>query len=265
MAKMSEERRKRQSEIMKQRWADPEARQKQITSHTGKHPKTTKPCAEETKRKIGEANRIKRTGVKQSEEHKQLRAAGMKAAHARKTPEEKAILRAKISAAKKAHPHIYTDEQRAKMSAAQKRWNASLTQEERSKRFLNFVRQGFIASSDTASDTVIEQFVAKFFEEIGIEFVQQYPIGSYTTDFYIPILNTIVEVNGCYWHGCEQCGYIDERAKAKWLFDKRRIGFIASQGYKIKIIWEHEIKQNILDVLLRIATKYEQTKEGHER
>jgi len=35
---------------------------------------------------------------------------------------------------------------------------------------------------------------------LGVEFIEQYPVGVYTVDFYIPKIQCVVEADGWYWH-----------------------------------------------------------------
>ena len=45
-----------------------------------------------------------------------------------------------------------------------------------------------------------EQIIAECLNEFGIRFEQQYDFYPYTTDFYIPDLNMVVEADGKYGH-----------------------------------------------------------------
>jgi len=47
----------------------------------------------------------------------------------------------------------------------------------------------------------------------------------------------IIELFGCYWHKCSQCGFGNERT-----LDKKRLGVYKKFGYKTLIVWEHELK-----------------------
>jgi len=139
------------------------------------------------------------------------------------------------------------------MSKAQKKYNASLSYEERVLNRQSFIKAGKEAAGQIIIDTRIELFVVAFLSKASIEFEHPYQAGPFNVDFYIPAINTILEVNGCYWHGCEQCGFNDEKARERRLGDKRRYGALAKQGYKIRKVWEHEIKQRDMDSLIRIV------------
>lgn len=48
---------------------------------------------------------------------------------------------------------------------------------------------------------------------LGVEFVEQHPVGVYTVDFYIPKIQCVVEADGWYWHQNEA----KERARDAYL------------------------------------------------
>lgn len=57
--------------------------------------------------------------------------------------------------------------------------------------------------------TSIELKVMEVLEGRGEDFVHQYvfPGERYVFDFAIPSKHVLIEVDGCYWHGCSKCGY----------------------------------------------------------
>lgn len=68
-------------------------------------------------------------------------------------------------------------------------------------------------------------------------------------------------INGCYWHGCEICGWSPPKHNTEFWIDKinkNRQRDIAkkekleSLGYTVMTVWEHEIKKNIKEVLFKI-------------
>lgn len=77
-------------------------------------------------------------------------------------------------------------------------------------------------------------------------------------DIFIPTINTLIEINGNYWH-CNprlyEATYFDKyRNKiAKDICDKdaKKLNFANLLGYKTITLWEDDIKQteNILDLL----------------
>lgn len=59
--------------------------------------------------------------------------------------------------------------------------------------------------------------------------------GKFFCDFYVPDTNTIIEVDGCYWHGCEERGHPGRKN------DNGRNAYIKACGYNFEIIKEHEL------------------------
>ncbi len=68
-------------------------------------------------------------------------------------------------------------------------------------------------------------------------------------DVYLKSANTLVFIDGCFWHGCPQHGHIPESRKEFWsnkirsnmVRDKRYTTELCEMGYKVVRIWECEI------------------------
>lgn len=78
--------------------------------------------------------------------------------------------------------------------------------------------------------------------------------GRYFYDFFLPDYNTIIEINGDYWH-CNPLMYKESdlvlfRGKGEvlasdvWKKDDKKNKFAEDNGYKVIIIWEKELKEN---------------------
>ena len=63
-------------------------------------------------------------------------------------------------------------------------------------------------------------------------------IGYYSPDFIDIERKKIIELNGCYWHNCEKCFPNETPLKR----DADRIKKFESAGYKVKVVWGHEVK-----------------------
>ncbi len=63
--------------------------------------------------------------------------------------------------------------------------------------------------------------------------------GKFVVDFLVPEWNTIIEVNGCYWHGCSACGF--SGTPKNRMTDPGRYAYIRACGYGLEIIMEHEL------------------------
>ncbi len=74
-------------------------------------------------------------------------------------------------------------------------------------------------------------------------FVTEHEVGFYSIDEAHPVLKIAVEVDGCYWHGCEECGHpgIGEIK----VLDRRKTTFLTRRGWQVIRVQEHEIKADI--------------------
>ena len=97
-------------------------------------------------------------------------------------------------------------------------------------------------------DTKIELKIQNILKLLHIEFLTHYYISdithSYRCDILIPSTKTIIETDGCYWHGCPICkiktnNKVEEQIKE----DKIRTKELQEKGYKVIRIWEHDIKK----------------------
>lgn len=84
------------------------------------------------------------------------------------------------------------------------------------------------------SDAILEHYL----KDIGI-----------SVDIYIPSKNQIIEIYGDFWHmnpklfeDKYQNPVTKMIAKDKWEYDNRRIEALKTAGYKVKIVWENDIK-----------------------
>lgn len=65
-------------------------------------------------------------------------------------------------------------------------------------------------------------------------------------DFYLPDKDLIIEINGCYWHGCPlHYSNPSERQKERIIRDNDLRQYLLGQGFNVLIVWEHELKNNI--------------------
>jgi len=85
-------------------------------------------------------------------------------------------------------------------------------------------------------ETTIERLMKEFLIKQGIKFEQEYKIGKYWVDFYVPEMNLCIEVDGNYWHSLEKQV---ER-------DKRKDDFLRELGYNILRIKEDEILNQVI-------------------
>lgn len=122
--------------------------------------------------------------------------------------------------------------------------------------YLNHQRQASINSSLCQNKfnyiSTMEERVIKYFEKNNIQYVLHLPILNIcVSDFFIEKMNTVVFVDGCYWHNCPQH---PRKNKHKGINsatenDKNVNNVLIMAGYKVIRIWEHDIRDNNFKVL----------------
>ena len=80
-------------------------------------------------------------------------------------------------------------------------------------------------------------------------------------DIVLPKYKTVIFVNGCFWHGHENCKYFKLPAtRTEWWKDKiegnikndiKKHTLLKEAGYKVMVIWECEVKnKSIFDRII---------------
>jgi DNA mismatch endonuclease (patch repair protein) len=70
-------------------------------------------------------------------------------------------------------------------------------------------------------------------------------------DFLFPEARLVVFVDGCYWHGCPQCGYAPTVNRPYWSAkiagnvarDQRNRALLEGAGLRVLRLWEHELAE----------------------
>jgi len=92
-------------------------------------------------------------------------------------------------------------------------------------------------------NTKPERFLKSILSVNGVKHDSQKQVFG-TPDIFIKP-NICIFVDGCYWHGCKQCGYdSNEIIIKKSRRDKLVNKTLKKQGYKVIRLWEHEIYKN---------------------
>lgn len=86
----------------------------------------------------------------------------------------------------------------------------------------------------------LEDLFANALDAAGICYERQKIIGSYRADFYLEDPHLLIEIQGCYWHGCLTCGFDQPMHKQFRSKDIRRRRYLKQHGYTIDEIWEHD-------------------------
>lgn len=219
----TEERKKAHAERIRESWADPEIRARRLEGmkvHQAKPETKAKTIARANSpeaiarvKQIGYANRGKVHSEEQNKNHGKIMGG-----------------------------RTLTNEHKTRISEGNKKYFASLSKEERE----DFYQRGM---KSIYKPTSIEREVGRIFDASGISYIRHPWIRVVCDgdkrvlrpDFVLPGYNLVVEVQGCYWHGCEECygeiGRVDRRAE-----DILRKMLLEEQGYHVLNVWEHEIK-----------------------
>jgi len=69
-------------------------------------------------------------------------------------------------------------------------------------------------------------------------------------DLVFPSQKTVVFMDGCFWHGCEECHDFGTSCNAAWRAkisrnverDNAMTKALAGEGWRVLRVWEHELK-----------------------
>jgi DNA mismatch endonuclease Vsr len=89
-------------------------------------------------------------------------------------------------------------------------------------------------------------------------------------DFYFPVEQVAVFVDGCFWHGCAACGHVPRKNREFWAAkiarnhdrDRRNTVRLRSNGISVMRFWEHEIKDSLAGCILKVRAKLAERKTG---
>lgn len=95
-------------------------------------------------------------------------------------------------------------------------------------------------------DTLIEVKIQNFLTQLHIEYFAHKYISeithAYQCDIFIPSTKTIIETDGCYWHGCSICNKnLSKNQTLQIDKDNLRNKELQEKGFRIIRLWEHEI------------------------
>lgn len=111
-----------------------------------------------------------------------------------------------------------------------------------------------------------EELVAKYLFAHGFRYRRNVKSLPGTPDIVLKKYKTVILINGCFWHmheGCKSFVWPENNAdfwKKKLLANKKRdeekIKQLEMLGWRVIVIWECELKNNIADqTLIQIITK----------
>ena len=121
-----------------------------------------------------------------------------------------------------------------------------------------------IMSKISGKETKPEILVRKYLFAHGFRYRKNVKKLPGKPDIVLPKYKTIIFVNGCFWHGHENCKksalpttnteFWKEKISANVIRDKKVFTELHSMGYKVLIIWQCELtvkkRKMTLDILV---------------
>jgi DNA mismatch endonuclease (patch repair protein) len=71
---------------------------------------------------------------------------------------------------------------------------------------------------------------------------REYSLGWYLYDFAFADVKVLLEVQGCYWHGCSK--HFPNPTKAQMnqqRLDKSKQTYAENRGWSVVYVWEHDL------------------------
>lgn len=111
-----------------------------------------------------------------------------------------------------------------------------------------------------SKDTKPELLVRKFLFANGFRYKLHDKSLAGKPDIVLPKYKTVIFIHGCFWHGHEGCKYFSvPKTRTEWWLtkisantnnDKTAINKLALNGWNVIVVWECELKKQIIDSTL---------------
>lgn len=108
-----------------------------------------------------------------------------------------------------------------------------------------------------SKNTNIECMVRKPLFFRGLRYRLHYRTLPGSPDLVFPKYNAVIFINGCFWHGHEECSisHFPKKNKLFWsdkirrnkMRDERNLAEIEKMGWRVLIVWECSIKSKAVD------------------
>lgn len=116
-----------------------------------------------------------------------------------------------------------------------------------------------------STNTKPEQLVRKFLFSKGFRYRKNVPQLPGNPDIVLPKYDTIIFVNGCFWHMHENCS-VASMPKSNQDFwipkltgnkkrDMKNISALKGLGWHVIVIWECELKKKVRDARLELLVQ----------
>lgn len=99
-------------------------------------------------------------------------------------------------------------------------------------------------------NTSIEIKIETELKRLGINYQKQIPLCKIAVvDFLLKEINTVIQADGCYWHGCPEHFPSNTRRQEA---DKNQDTILGLNGYKVVRFWEHEINKSVEECIDKV-------------
>jgi DNA mismatch endonuclease, patch repair protein len=122
---------------------------------------------------------------------------------------------------------------------------------------LNKEKRCWNMSRIRAKDTGPELLVRSMLHKAGYRFRKHVSYLPGTPDIVLPKHRTIIFINGCFWHGHENCkDFAPPKTRTQWWVDKinrtkeldaENIKKLEKHGWRVFILWECELNKTKLE------------------
>lgn len=114
-------------------------------------------------------------------------------------------------------------------------------------------------------NTKPEEIVRKYLFSQGFRYRKNDKKLPGTPDIVLPKYKTVIFVNGCFWHGHEDCRYfvVPKTNTEFWVNkietnkqrDSRKINDLRALGWRVIVVWECQLKNNVINEKLNELEK----------
>ena len=114
-------------------------------------------------------------------------------------------------------------------------------------------------------NTKPEELVRKYLFSQGFRYRKNDKRLPGSPDIVLPKYKTVIFVNGCFWHGHEDCKHFvwpksneefwRNKIETNIARDKKKTDELEALGWKVIVVWECELKQSKAENLIRLGEK----------
>ena len=127
-----------------------------------------------------------------------------------------------------------------------------------------------------SKDNKPEEIVRKFLFSQGFRYRKNVRSLPGCPDIVLPKYRTVIFVNGCFWHGHQNCRYFvvpktrtefwTDKIKGNKERDHRNISLLKEAGWNVITVWECELKKIMIDdTLNKVKEKIKESIDLHSK